>query len=229
MFLTLQQLQTAAGVSTVITGNRPPAQEDNIFDDDDDETEEPFSPEPIAPGVLLPIEKQILHLPSNGNVTGNFHSVELTLREDQAARHLSRLRELIADKSFQYSHVIRDAPRKDVSTRARSVIKKLDREITRQCRMYTLCHSRLCILGADDRTLDKYRLLSKEDVKASTAVLDPNTPGSTNLRLSWIWCAHHAGAGAGAGAPSGSDDSPARLLECKHFQSLISNVDLITS
>jgi len=29
--------------------------------------------------------------------------------------------------------------------------------------------------------------LTKDDLNASTAILKPNAPGSTNLCLSWIW------------------------------------------
>ena len=29
--------------------------------------------------------------------------------------------------------------------------------------------------------------LKKEDINTSTAILTPNTPGSTSLQLSWIW------------------------------------------
>jgi len=45
-------------------------------------------------------------------------------------------------------------------------------------------------LGADDKTLKTFRILLKEDVKASTAILDPNIAGSSSLQLSWIWQTH---------------------------------------
>ena len=60
-------------------------------------------------------------------------------------------------------------------------------------------------LSPDDRSLNKYQVLQKADVKSSTAILDPNSPGSSSLRLSWIWQKH-----------SGSMQSdPESILECK--------------
>ena len=35
--------------------------------------------------------------------------------------------------------------------------------------------------------MNQYRILTKEDLKSSMAILDPNKPGSTTLKLSWIW------------------------------------------
>jgi hypothetical protein len=45
-------------------------------------------------------------MPSNGNVQGQFAHVELALCKVQARTHLNQLREIIANKSFQYSDVI---------------------------------------------------------------------------------------------------------------------------
>jgi hypothetical protein len=168
------------------------------------------------------VERRLISLPSNGNVHDRFSPLELSLRKLQAQHHLNRLRDLIADKSFQYSHVIRAAPRKVVKTRARAKIKSLDNEIILHSRIYSRCRNRLPTLGADDRLLQIFQILTRDDVKASTAVLDPNTPGSTRVRLSWIWqtgTAARAGAGAEpcAVAESGAgfnSDNDATLLEC---------------
>ena len=42
-------------------------------------------------------------------------------------------------------------------------------------------------LGAGPAILQQYRKLTTDDVKASTAIVNPNEPGSTQLKLSWIW------------------------------------------
>jgi hypothetical protein len=131
-------------------------------------------------------------------------AMELTLRTRQALRHLSALRGAIADKSFQYSHVIRVAPRKSVRTRARSAISKLNNIISFHCRAYSKCRSAMVRLCADSGTLSRFQVLSKQDVKCSTALLDPNTPGSSTLRLSWIWQ---------AGLPA-DQTKPHALQEC---------------
>lgn len=45
----------------------------------------------------------------------------------------------------------------------------------------------MVVLGADDNTLNKYKVLHREDLAASTAVADPNAPGQSQAELPWIW------------------------------------------
>jgi hypothetical protein len=134
--------------------------------------------------------------------------VELRLRKVQANRYLTALREIIAAKSFQYTHVIRAAPRKNVITRARNTILQLNYKILFYSKVYDRCRDVLIRLAADVNTLQLYRKLTKQDLKASSAVMDPNTPGSTSLSLSWIWQVSTA-----------SERSPASLQECTTLSS----------
>ena len=62
-----------------------------------------------------------------------------------------------------------------------------------------------------------------EDVKASTAIVNPNEPGSTCLKLSWIWqtaSGHHLGLSMGqtnypgASLDTGINSGP-NVFECK--------------
>lgn len=114
-------------------------------------------------------------------------SAELNLRIEQAETILTALRDLIAEKSFQYSHVLRVAPRKGVRTRARSTITQLDSRLGHLCRVYTQCRSSMVKLDADDGVLLKFRVLVRHDIGCSSALLNPNEPGSSQLKLSWIW------------------------------------------
>jgi hypothetical protein len=168
---------------------------DILVHDIDDEPPAPSAPLATArrtrstglDETQLSVEDQILFLPSNRNVTPSNSDIELILRKNQANTHLHQLRELIAEKSFQYSDVIRNAPRKGVKTRARGAIKGINTQISLHCQVYSHCRSRLIDLGADALTLQQFRELRKEDIKASTAVLNPNVAGSTSLHLAWIW------------------------------------------
>lgn len=161
------------------------------------------------------VERQVLALPSNGNVPASFAPTELARRTEQAASILNRLRNLIADKSFQYSHVIRDAPTKKVRTRAQTKVKSLNADIMVHCRMYSRCRARLVLLGADDLLLRKFQTLTKEDVKASSAVLNPNIPGGSRLRLSWLWRTSYATQHSALASPDADADSdPLAVLEC---------------
>ncbi|KAF8799515.1 hypothetical protein BYT27DRAFT_7017072, partial [Phlegmacium glaucopus] len=136
----------------------------------------------------VPPERRRLSMPSSSVTDDHIYiPVELKLRIKQAAKTLEALRDMIADKSFQFSHVIRVAPRKGVHTRARSSIAKLNSWISYHCRVYSRCRMAMTKLGADEVTLNQYRVLTKGDIRSSTALLNPNEPGSTRHQLSWIW------------------------------------------
>jgi len=61
---------------------------------------------PDSPTGPLPIEEQPISLPSNGNVPAIYCELELSHHISHADHHLNRIRDLIAEKSFHYSHVI---------------------------------------------------------------------------------------------------------------------------
>ena len=171
------------------------------------------------------IEDQIISLPSNGNISNDYQDLELTHQILNANNHLNRLQDLIAEKSFQYSHVICVAPRKVVTTRSRAMIKKLNHLIAQHYRMYSRCWSCLVSLGAEHSILSQLKVLNPKDVKASTVILNPNKPGSTRIKLPWIWqttASRHLGLQLGADANAKDNDnananranSPTILFEC---------------
>ena len=89
-------------------------------------------------------------MPSTCDGSDRVHqAIELTLRRQQAGRLLSTLREAIADKSFQYSHVLRVAPGNTIRNRARAGIKKLNDVISFHCWAYNKCQSAMIQLGAE--------------------------------------------------------------------------------
>ncbi len=67
------------------------------------------------------------------------------------------------------------------------MIVKINDQISFSCRVYGRARDAMVRLRADDNTLNRFRILLKEDVSASTAILNPNIPGSSNRCLSWIW------------------------------------------
>ena len=131
--------------------------------------------------------------------------LELTHRQRQANRYIIALQNVIAEKSFQFSNIIRAAPRKSVITRARNAVAKLNAKITFFAKIY--CRSRAAIeqLTDDHIILRRFRILTKQDLRASGAIKDPNTPGLSNVQLSWIWQMSDA-----------DNDSPAHIRECMY-------------
>lgn len=231
----VQELKNAmqvAGVVEKIPTTKPIQEPLDIWDEIVYEPV-PGGPNPIPKIITEPasigpiqIEDQIMPLPSNGNVGPEHSQLELSHRISHADHHLNRIRDLIAEKSFQYSHVIRVAPRKAVNTRSRSEVKKINLQISVHCRLYTHCRARLIKLGAGPETLDQYQILTTEDVKTSTAIINPNEPGSTQLKLSWIWQSsggHRWGLATGDDMTEigGRSSAGAGLnIECKFFFSL---------
>ncbi|KAF8950435.1 hypothetical protein BDZ97DRAFT_1933982 [Flammula alnicola] len=167
---------------------------------------------------MIPVERQQLSLPSNGNVAGDLKHVELSACKKQAHAQLNRLRELIADISFHYSHVIRAAPRKAVRTRGHQNVRRIGHELVFHARIYSRCRTRLVQLGCDPETLRVFRVLTKTDLRASTAIVNPNITGSTSLRLSWLWHIRRwqrLGSVPGAGpVVAGGADEPSATGNC---------------
>ncbi|KAG0692922.1 hypothetical protein DFH29DRAFT_816956 [Suillus ampliporus] len=52
--------------------------------------------------------------------------------------------------------------------------------------IYKKCRAQLSNLGAD-QLLEKYRVLEKSDLKATSTVADPNARGQRNSTLPWFW------------------------------------------
>jgi len=161
---------------------------DNLDDDTiDNDNTEAASTDEQNDTIISPEHRPVL-MPSTCLPKDHpFSQIELRLRKDQAHRYIMALREVIAEKSFQYTHVIRVAPRKAVVTRARNIVLKLNHNISFYSRTYGRCRAALERLAIDPDTLRTYRTLTRQDVKASSAIVDPNIPGSTSLSLSWIW------------------------------------------
>jgi hypothetical protein len=172
----------------------------------------------------IQIEHQRIPLPSNGNIGPEYAELELSHRVSHADHHLNRIRDLIAEKSFQYSHVIRVSPRKGVNTQSRGAVRKLNLQISIHCRLYTQCRSSLLKLGADPVTMNRFQTLTIDDVKASTAIVNPNEPGSTRIKLSWIWQSaggHRLGLASGTpGTANGNSVPETNILECRYIFSL---------
>jgi hypothetical protein len=79
----------------------------------------------------------------------------------------------------------------------------------------------MLILGAEPSIISRFQPLNLIDVVRSSAVLDPNEPGSTSIKLSWIWQTSTRHLIGFADANDEVDtyagqraETPANLLEC---------------
>lgn len=180
MFMQLKDLQTQAGITENSVHQKPILDNETEYDEYEESTNQ-------TPPAFTSIERKVIFLPSNGNVENDVSELEIKFRIRQADTELNQLRDLIADISFQFSHVIRGQIRKNVRTRSQKRIKSIHNQLTLHARIYARCRNHLVSLNCGDSILRQYRILTKEDLKSSTAILDPNQPGSTSLKLSWIW------------------------------------------
>ena len=226
MFVHLNNLQMAAGVIEH-PANEKPISDDETEYDEYDELEEPIA-KPVTD--ITPIERKVIVLPSNGNVKTNVADLEIKFRIMEAQTQLNKLRDLIADISFQFSHVIRGQIRKKIRTRSQKRVKSLHNKLTLHARIYTRCRNYLVALNCGDSILGQFHVLKREDLKTSTVILDPNQPGSTKLKLSWIWhsgkwllmnenalgvAEAETGDGPGPTSDPGPDSDSVTLHECK--------------
>ena len=179
-------------ISPEVFGDKKADESADEFNDLDDE--EHSGPDQDVPRSLPLVEDRqlpeckTLILPSTHMPDAHLlRRAEFALRIAQVKQNLVAIREAVAEKSFQYCHVMWSAPTKSVRTRARASISKINAQISYCCRVYGRARAALVLLNADEEVLHKFRVLSKEDVRASTAILNPNIEGSSSLRLTWIW------------------------------------------
>lgn len=182
MLVQLKDLQNVAGIIENKANEKIVLDDETEYDEYDELTAETAT-------QLTPIERSTIVLPSNGNVETNpsARDLEIKFRTIQAQSQLNHLRDLIADISFQFSHVIRGQIRKNIRTRSQKRVKSLHNELTLHARIYSRCRNHLVALECGQAILGQYKELKREDLKSSTAILEPNQPGSTSLKLSWIW------------------------------------------
>ena len=205
----LQSLHSSLN-HTRFTQTDDTAEPDAEWLDDNDGEADPSArdqSEENNPNTRLPPEHISLHLPST-QLTDTHHllsKAKLAAQIKQATQNLATLHDGIAQKSFQYSHVMRSAPSKGFRTCSRSVILVISDRISHYFRIYCRVQAAMVRLGADERTLNRFKLLTRDNVKASTAILNSNITGSSTIRLSWIWKT----------GPKLSGSAPDATRECK--------------
>jgi hypothetical protein len=136
-FLVLHTYPNALNISSA--GHFPGLGEPDpsAFDNLDDESIEadPDSERQIRQDTdMLPPKQRSVIFPSTHLEIGHaLGKKELALRIKQATRYLAAIREAVAEKSFQYSHIMRKAPSKSVRTHSRASIAKLNNRIALCC------------------------------------------------------------------------------------------------
>lgn len=169
--------------------------------EDDDADFDPPDTQTVDEIAVLPPERQSIPLPSSfgkekcRTSLKHLAEIELDLRIGQANDTLRFLRIAIGQKSFLYRTKIRQASGYSKRLRNYSDAHALQMSIVQAAKLYAVIRSTMESLGASHQVLAKYAVLTKEDVVASTAVVDPNASGVRNKTLSWIWRMRSDGVG----------------------------------
>ncbi|OJA16398.1 hypothetical protein AZE42_12481 [Rhizopogon vesiculosus] len=108
------------------------------------------------------------------------------LREGQANDTLHAIRVNLAHKAVIFHKMVRAAKSQVGTTRAWTQVCSVENVISYKACIYAKCCKQLGKLGADQQ-LEKYLKLEKGDLKASTAITDPNSRGQRNSTLPWFW------------------------------------------
>lgn len=112
---------------------------------------------------------------------------ELALREGQANDALYAIRLYIGEKSVRFRKNLRLAKSKVQKTRSWDAIHTVDRCLKEQSLIYNSARNAMIKLGADNNTMSRYQVLTSEDLKVNTAIVEPNARGQHDVKLSWIW------------------------------------------
>ena len=137
---------------------------------------------------LLPINlPSMLRCPEGSADFDELRQKEIEIRIGQAGDALQQLRAAIANRSFLYRTNMRKADTYARKTRARTAVDSVSEGVSKRAREYDLIRLALVALDAPTATLNKYRTLDREDLKADTKALDHNSRGTRNTKLSWIW------------------------------------------
>ncbi|KAG1738640.1 uncharacterized protein EDB91DRAFT_1237709 [Suillus paluster] len=154
-----------------VCNSLPDDYEDNSNLDDD--------PEPdIHDTSIFQPELTVIPLPSNIE--------ETTLQEGQANDALHAIRVHLGDKAVIFRNTVWSAKSQASSTRAWTQVRSVETAVNLNASIYSKCRLQLANLPDHD-LLKKYLPLKKEDLKASSAVADPNAHGQRDTTLSWFW------------------------------------------
>lgn len=113
---------------------------------------------------------------------------EIALRVGQANDSLEAIRLAIGEKSFRFRKQLRLAASKKKKTRSWDGIHIVGKRLQHYRLIYRQARHALSRLGLPQENLaNEFRQLTDDDLRTSTAVMEPNARGQRKKELSWIW------------------------------------------
>ena len=155
--------------------------------------------------IALPSALGEEHLQAHG--LQHLLSKEYQLRQGQANDALQGVRVSLANLSFEYGRKLRKIKKSKVKkTRAWATVHSVGRTLHLHRQIYSYAVNAISRLGDPEKMIGRqYKPLLKEDMKANTAVADPNARGQSRAKPAWFWNSNLAG----------DMQDNERMVECK--------------
>jgi len=142
----------------------------------------------------IDVEYILLHLPSHlggnwcyENSAEDLLKMELQLREGQLNDSLHHIRIALGHKSYLFRNDIRPARTQRLKTRAWAEVHAVEATVQHHARVYMLARKAMVDLGAKSILLDRYKVLTRQDLSVKTSVIAPQVRGQRNKSLPWFW------------------------------------------
>jgi len=74
-----------------------------------------------------------------------------------------------------------------MTMRAWGKVGSADVRVQRHVAIYHWCRKQMIALNASSNLLNQYKMLTKEDLKISAAIANPNARGHRDDTLAWFW------------------------------------------
>ncbi len=183
---------------------------EEVLHDDREFDNEDAKPNPLVPAPSSEEPKSIrLALPSTfgDKAKSVYVEQELLLRQGQAEDALHAIRISLSEKAGVFRNQVRHANSQQTKTRAWSGITVLEKNVAQQAHIYFCTQHALVLLNANEEVLQRFQVLKKDNLSATTSVMDPSIQHHQNQALSWIWRMKR----------QGDYDDDKWMHECKSF------------
>ncbi|KAH9069437.1 hypothetical protein EDB83DRAFT_2314461 [Lactarius deliciosus] len=170
------------------------------FDGIDEEEDDQHTPSTSGHGQMklsgrsVDAEHFLLLLPShlghnwcNMNAAEDLAKVELDLRQGQLNDSLHHIHIALGHKSYLFRKNVRPARSQRLKTRAWAEVHTAESTLQHRAQVYMCAWQAIVNLGASTFLLDRYKVLTRQDLSVKTSVIAPQVHGQWNESLPWFW------------------------------------------
>ena len=86
-----------------------------------------------------------------------------------------------------FRHDVRPARTQRLKTRAWAEVHAVESTVQHHARVYNRARKAMVDLGASTNLLDRYKVLTRQDLSVKTSVIAPHVRGQRNKALPWFW------------------------------------------